>query len=119
MADLLWYNAATNRLSVWLMRGTEPRERGPELPGPPGDGWMCVPALDYNLDGMEDLLWYNPVTNRLSVWLMRGTEPFERGPEIPGLPAAAGSPPSAAASIAAGCPESSGSTRRRTGRRSG
>jgi hypothetical protein len=71
---------------VWLMAGTEPFERGPEIPGPPGDGWIDVPALDFNFDGMADLLWSNPQTNRMAVWLMRGTEPFERGAEIPGPP---------------------------------
>jgi FG-GAP-like repeat len=86
MADVLWYDPPTNRFSVWLMRGTEPFERGREIAGPPGDGWICVPALDFNLDGMADLLWYNRLTNRLTVWLMHGTEPFERGPEIPGPP---------------------------------
>jgi hypothetical protein len=65
------------------MAGTGPFECGPELPGP-GDGWYNVPALDFNLDGMADLLWSNPKTNRMAVWLMRGTQPFEYGPEIPG-----------------------------------
>ena len=84
MADVLWYDPTTNRMAVWLMRGTAPFERGPEIPGPPGDGWTCAPALDFNDDGMADVLWYNPTTNRMAVWLMRGTAPFERGPEIPG-----------------------------------
>ncbi len=70
------------------MRGTEPFERGPEIPGPPGDGWTCAPCTDFNLDGMADLLWYNPTTNRMAVWLMAGTTPLERGPEIPGPPGA-------------------------------
>jgi hypothetical protein len=84
MTDIVWYNIATKRMTAWLMRGTVPFERGPEIPGPSGEGWLCVPALDFNLDGMGDVLWYNPSTKRMIVWLMRGTEPFERSPEIPG-----------------------------------
>jgi hypothetical protein len=84
MTDIVWYNVQTKRMTVWLMRGTEPFERGPEIPAPPGEGWLCVPALDMNRDGMADVLWYNPATQRMIVWLMRGTEPFVRGPEIPG-----------------------------------
>lgn len=86
MADILWYNPTTNRITVWLMRGTEPFEKGREIPGPSGNGWICVPASDFNFDGMADVLWYNPTTNRMSVWLMHGTEPFERGAEFTGLP---------------------------------
>ncbi len=86
MADVLWYNPTTNRMLVWLMRGTDILEQGPEIPGPPGADWACIPADDFNLDGMADLLWYNTTTNRMTVWLMHGTEPFERGPEIPGPP---------------------------------
>ncbi len=84
MSDVLWYDPTSTRIEVWLMRGTVPFDRGPILPGPPGEGWTCVPAGDFNLDGMEDVLWYNPRTNRMTVWLMNGTEPLERGPEIPG-----------------------------------
>jgi len=84
MADVLWYDPPTNRIEVWLMQGTVPLEQGAAIQGPPGDGWTCVPAADFNLDGMADVLWYNPTTNRMSVWLMAGTEPFLRGPEIPG-----------------------------------
>jgi hypothetical protein len=84
MTDIVWYNVATKRLTVWLMRGTEPFERGPEIPAPPGEGWLCAPALDFNHDGMADVLWYNPATKKMIVWLMRGTVPYLRGPEIPG-----------------------------------
>jgi hypothetical protein len=84
MSDLLWWNQITNRMTVWIMRGTVPIEQGPEIPGPPGEDWICIQALDFNFDGFGDVLWHNPTTNRMAVWLMRSTEPFEKGPEIPG-----------------------------------
>jgi hypothetical protein len=84
MADVLWYDVPKNRMAVWLFRGTQPFERGPEIPGPDGDGWTCQPAVDFNLDGMADVLWYDPASNLTSVWLMRGTQPFEKGPTFEG-----------------------------------
>ena len=82
--DALWFNAKTQRMSVWLIRGTQVLERGPEIPGPPGDGWAVVTGADFNGDGYNDALWNNATTNRMAVWLMRGTRLFEPGPEIPG-----------------------------------
>src|SRR5262249_14401658 len=71
-------------ISVWLLRGTDFVERGPEMPGPAGEGWTALGAGDYNLDGMADVLWGNATTNRMAIWLMRGTCVLEQGPEIPG-----------------------------------
>ncbi len=84
MADLLWSDPRANLMTVWLMRGTEPFERGPVIPGPAGDGWICIAARDFNGDGLADVLWHNPGRNLMTVWLMRGTEPCLRGPEIAG-----------------------------------
>lgn len=86
IADLLWHNPKTNRMVVSLVRGTGVMDQSPEIPGPPGDGWTAVSAADLNLDGMSDVVWYNPTTNRVAVWLMRGLEIIEKGPEIPGPP---------------------------------
>ena len=67
------------------MRGTERTARGGrEIPGPAGAGWIVNTVADFNLDGMEDILWSNGVTGSMAVWLMRGTEVLEAGPEIPG-----------------------------------
>ena len=86
MADLLWYDTTTHRSLIWLMRETQPFEIGPEISGPPGDGWFSLAATDFNLDGFADVPWYNLTTHRLTVWLMRGTQPFDHGPEIEGPP---------------------------------
>jgi hypothetical protein len=86
MADALWFNAATNRIAVWLMNGTQLLARGAEIPGPPGDGWTVVTGVDFNGDGMSDVLWNNPGTNRIAVWLMRSVDLLAAGPEIEGPP---------------------------------
>jgi FG-GAP-like repeat len=94
LGDVLWYNPARNVITVWLMSGTAVRARGTEIPGPSGDHWHAVPtqeeAADFNLDGMADVLWLNPRTNLVSMWLMRGTEVLEKGSEIEGLEDRAG-----------------------------
>src|SRR5262249_8474250 len=46
-ADMLWYNWTTNQAFVSLTAGVDRFERGPELPGPPGDGWSSTPARDF------------------------------------------------------------------------
>jgi hypothetical protein len=85
MQDVVWRDYPGNRVAVSLMNGTHVLEQGPMFPGPPGDGWSLISAGgDRNRDGMADLLWHNPTTNRFTVWLMDGTLPAAYGPEIPG-----------------------------------
>jgi hypothetical protein len=83
--DLLWRDHPRNRFAVSLMHGTGIFEQGPFIPGPAGDDWQVVSAGgDYNQDGLGDIYWNNWTTHRSVVWLMAGTHPFERGPEIMG-----------------------------------
>jgi FG-GAP-like repeat len=86
MADVIWSDTGRNLFSVWLMRGTEVAEVGPEIPGPAGRGWSVSTLADFNFDGMNDILWYNDVTGGMAVWLMRGVDVLERGREIAGPP---------------------------------
>lgn len=83
-ADMLWYNAAKNTMAVWLMAGSKLLLAGPELPAPPGPGWVVDTAADFNLDGMADVLFNNPATNEMTIWLMSGTGVLLPGPVIPG-----------------------------------
>ena len=85
-SDALWFDPTTGHMAVWLLRGTDVLERGPEMPGPAGAGWTALGAGDYNYDGMADVLWGNATTNQMAVWLMRGTCLLEAGPAIPGPP---------------------------------
>lgn len=83
-ADMVWYNSAAHEMAIWLMSGTHLLAPGPTLPAPADDGWVVVTAADFNLDGQADVLWNNPTTNTMAVWLMRGTHLLAAGPEIPG-----------------------------------
>lgn len=84
MFDVLWVNSVNNSIAVWLMDGTRLLAPGPEIPGPIGGGWTASLPADFNGDGMSDVLWFNPVTNSIAVWLMNGTRLLAPGPELPG-----------------------------------
>jgi hypothetical protein len=84
MADVLWFNATKHVITTWLMNGTELLLAGPEIPAPPGDGWIPVNTGDLNADDMADVVWENTTTSRFVVWLMAATEVLLRGPELPG-----------------------------------
>jgi hypothetical protein len=83
LSDLLWFNAVTQRMQIWLMAGTEPRLAGAEIPVPPGGNWSFAQSGDFNGDGMADVVWENTVTHRFAVWLMNGTDVLVAGREIP------------------------------------
>lgn len=83
MGDMLWFNAVTQKMTVWLMAGTAPLLYGPEIPAPPGGGWSVASSGDFNGDGLSDVLWENIVTHRFAIWLMKGTDVLLPGPEIP------------------------------------
>jgi nitrous oxidase accessory protein NosD len=84
MADVLWHNPSTNSMAVWLMSGTHLLLPGPVIPGPLGDGWTVVTGTDFNADGMADVIWSNPGSGSMAVWLMSGTQLLLPGPVIPG-----------------------------------
>jgi hypothetical protein len=85
-ADIVFYGEKHSGLAVYLMRGTCVADAGPEVPGPPGHDWIAVLTGDTNLDHMQDILWFNPSTSQMTVWLMEGTRVLEPGPLIPGPP---------------------------------
>ena len=49
-----------------------------------GGDWKIVRSGDFNFDGMADVLWNDPVKNRMAIWLMSGTHLLLPGPVIPG-----------------------------------
>jgi hypothetical protein len=84
ISDIVWHNTVDNRISVWLMNGSQPLVQGPDIAGPTGDGWAVITALDMNFDGMADVLWYNSDKDLIAVWLMNGTRLLAAGPPIAG-----------------------------------
>jgi hypothetical protein len=84
VADVLWYNASRNVMTVWLMAGMQVLKKGPEIAGPSGSGWVPVAASDLNGDSLADIVWSNPGRNVMEPWLMAGTQVLEKGQEIAG-----------------------------------
>jgi hypothetical protein len=83
MVDARWDNTASQATAIWLMAGTELLLPGPAIPGPLGEGWEHDGSIDFNADGMADLLLRNTMDHTAEVWLMSGTELLLPGPAIP------------------------------------
>lgn len=69
--DLLWRNASSQKLRVWTLEGTV--KTGEIVPSPDqavDANWEVVAALDYNSDGVRDLLWYNQNSGKIVAWFM-------------------------------------------------
>jgi hypothetical protein len=72
-ADLLWSNAATRKLLVWLMHGTARREARFTTPdAAPDAAWSVQGVADFSGDGRPDLLWRHASSGALLVWQMNG-----------------------------------------------
>ena len=73
-ADIFWRNKQTGETAIWLTKSTGlGTSSGAFLPGVPSS-WN--PTLgDFNgKDGEKDILWRNPQTGEVAVWLMDGTQ---------------------------------------------
>ena len=70
-ADILWRNASTGQVAIWLMNGTSIKRVG--IPGTPSAAWSVQGIGDFNGDGRADILWRNAVTNDAAIWFMNGT----------------------------------------------
>lgn len=86
LGDLFWFSPSAGVLEVWLMNGAHVLAPGPPIPGPPGDGWKPVTAVDFNGDGLSDLVWTNPDHGTMAVWLMNGAQLLAPGPVLAGPP---------------------------------
>ena len=70
-ADILWQNAATGQVYVWLMTGTTIASTG--AVGSPTPDWGIVGVGDFDGDGKSDILWQNSTSGQIYIWFMNGT----------------------------------------------
>jgi hypothetical protein len=70
-ADILWRNASTGDLAIWLMNGTSVIGTGTF--GAVSLDWVAEKAADIDGDGKADIQWRNYATGDLAIWFMTGT----------------------------------------------
>ncbi len=69
--DVLWRNSVTRQLLVWTLNGTA--KSGEIVPTPSqavDANWEVVGALDVDLAGGQDLVWYNWSSGKIVLWFM-------------------------------------------------
>jgi hypothetical protein len=69
-ADILWRNAATGEVDMWLMNGVTVASTATLLTDP---NWSVAGVGDYTGDGRDDILWHNAGTGATVAWLMNGS----------------------------------------------
>jgi glucose/arabinose dehydrogenase len=83
-ADLVWQHEPSGALYVWFMQGTRLVSGQPLSPGTVDPTWRLAATGDFDRDGEVDLLFQEPASSRLVVWLMNGTS---RQSDVPLSPA--------------------------------
>lgn len=69
--DLVWRSALTHKVVIWRMQGAQRLGDIVPVPDQATDAnWQIVAALDFDGDGVRDLLWYNATSGRIVIWTM-------------------------------------------------
>jgi uncharacterized repeat protein (TIGR01451 family) len=71
-ADVLWHRPGADRPELWMMNGSAVEMRGMADHGVRGGRVEVAGSGDYDGDGQADVLWIDPDTGGLRVWLMDG-----------------------------------------------
>jgi hypothetical protein len=87
--DLLWQNSTTGQLSAWHMNGSTVLSYRVLTPSQVPPGWNLSGSADFSGDGKPDLVWHNPQTGDVSIWLMDGVMSYYTGAYVwGGVPSA-------------------------------
>jgi hypothetical protein len=71
--DIVWKHRVSGQVYVWFMDGATMIGGDFTTPWAAVEPvWRIAGVADFNRDGKDDLLWQNPVTGQLGVWLMNG-----------------------------------------------
>ena len=65
-SDLIWYNAATGNVDLWMLANGG--WAGSVNAGSHPAGWQPAGTGDFNQDGTSDVLWYNPTSGNAEIW---------------------------------------------------
>lgn len=85
--DILWHATTSGEAMAWVMDGFTLRSTETISPGPDDPETMTLSETDdLDLDGSSDLVWWNPSTGTVEIWLMNGTSRTTSS-DIAGAPA--------------------------------
>lgn len=70
--DIAFRNGATTANEIWRMNGLTRIDAVPTDPATVPAGWQIVGTADFDLDGATDVLWQNPTSLNIVLWLMDG-----------------------------------------------
>lgn len=77
--DIVWRNQSTGTIGLWHMDGNTLLGTAALPPAVnaayqvTNTNWTIAGRADFNHDGQTDLLWQNPLTGQVAIWLMSGT----------------------------------------------
>lgn len=83
--DMVWHNASTGEVLVWYLDGSAHVARSVIVERRSiGASPILAGTGDFNGDGRTDLLWHNPTTGALTVWMMKrdGSSESVRGTAV-------------------------------------
>jgi arylsulfate sulfotransferase len=72
VSDLIWQDASSHAVAVWLMDGAGHRNSSLLLKGANNDGWVVAEIADINHDGVLDVVWENTSSHAVAAWFMDG-----------------------------------------------
>ncbi len=75
-ADILWRNTASGQVYMWFINGTQ-RVGGASAGSANPNDWLILGVGDFDADDTtasptDDILWTNPSTGQVVIWLMDG-----------------------------------------------
>ena len=70
--DILWRNATTGEVGIWLMNGLTVTTGGVVETVNPASGWAIKGVGDFDGDDKADVLWREGTTGEVAIWLMNG-----------------------------------------------
>jgi hypothetical protein len=71
-ADILWHNASTREIVLWLMNGGTLVSSG-SLGYLPDQNWIVAAADDFNGDGKAEVVIRQPISGEDRMWMLSGT----------------------------------------------
>ncbi|MBF0634165.1 MAG: FG-GAP repeat protein [Nitrospinae bacterium] len=69
--DLLWRDAESGQVAVWMMNGVDVVTSAMTSLNP-GAGWLVQGIGDFDGDGKSDILWRDASTGQTAIWFMSG-----------------------------------------------